>query len=196
MTQTMIEIAKEKDNGTFAKTGMRWAVSQYFNIDMNAPCVTEIVDTYLECIDNISFDKYLYGLHSGGRPVILTRKTLQKNYRDLLQVSDDLDTIVDLFMYLYDEEFYIDVISDCIFSTNLKELIGRQKLNFTGIAMEYERLCLLHEKELLTWEDIDSIVVILKAYGYDIDKDYKYRTADIYETASNIEERLNQIFGL
>ena len=196
MTPSMIENAKEKDDGTFAKIGMRWAVSQYFNINMNAPCITEIVDTYLECIDNISFDKYIYGLYSGGRPVIFTREKLQNQYADLLVVSNDLEYITDLFMYLYDEEFYIDESTDCIYSTNFKNNIDRVKLNFTGIAMEYERLCVLCENEILSSDKLDTIIECITLYGYDIEKDYKYQSDDIYETASNIIERLNQVFGL
>lgn len=195
MTSTMIEIAKEKDNGVFAKLGMRTYVAQYFNVPITAPCVLEIVDTYLECIDNIDFDKYVYGLYSRGRPIILTRDTLQSLYSDLLNVSDDLETIVDLFMYLYDKEFWIDYQSDCIYSTNFKDF-DRCKLNYVGICMEYERLCTIYEFTELTWKDIDSMVQIMNEYGYDIEKDYDYRTDDIYKTADNIIERLQQIFYL
>ena len=195
MTPTMIEIAKEKDDGTFAKLGMKKYTANWFNVDINAPCVTEIIDTYLECIDNIDYDKYVYGLYSGGRPIILTREVLQKEYKDLLDVSDDLETIIDLFMYLYEKEFYADLISDCIYCTNFKDF-ERKPLNYVGIAMEFERLCVLHEKEMLSWSDIDSLVECLFEYGYDIEKDYEYRTNDVYETAYIIEERLNQIFAL
>ena len=62
--------------------------------------------------------------------------------------------------------------------------------------MEFERLCTKHNLELLTWHDIDVMVEILSEYGYDIEKDYKYRTNDVFETASNIEERLETIFPL
>ena len=195
MTPTMIEVAKAKDNGVFAKLGMRTYIAQYFNVPITAPCVLEIVDTYLECIDNIGFDRYIYGLYSGGRPVILTREELQKEYKDLLDVSDDLETVIDLFMYLYDKEFYADLKSDCIYCTNFKDF-KRKPLNYVGIAMEFERLCVLHEKEMLTWYDIDSLIECLIEYGYDIEKDYDIRTNDVYETASNIEERLQEVFLL
>lgn len=195
MTPTMIEIAKEKDDGTFAKLGMKKYTANWFNVDINAPCVTEIIDTYLECIDNIDYDKYVYGLYSGGRPIILTREVLQKEYKDLLNVSDDLEIIIDLFMYLYEKEFYADLISDCIYCTDFKDF-ERKPLNYVGICMEYERLCTIYELTELTWKDIDSMVQIMNEYGYDIEKDYDYRTDDIYETADNIIERLQQIFYL
>ena len=60
--------------------------------------------------------------------------------------------------------------------------------------MEVERLITLHERKVLTWEDIDESVELLKKYGYDINQDDSYRTDELYETASNIEERLDQIF--
>lgn len=195
MSKTMIEIAKAKDDGRFAKMGMRDYIAKWFNMDYNSPCLLEIVDTYLECIDNISFDKYVYGLYLGGRPVILTNEDLQTSYQDLLHVSNDLEKIADLFMYLYDKEFYVDKISNCLWSTNYTDF-NRKKLNFLGIAMEYKRLCTLHEKEMLDWYDIDSLIECLIEYGYDIEKDYDIRTNDVYETASNIEERLQEVFLL
>ncbi|WP_461463656.1 hypothetical protein [Methanobrevibacter sp.] len=195
MSATMVEIAKEKDNGTMAKTGMRWVVAQWFNIDMNAVVVTEIVDTYLECINNISIGKWLYGLYSHGRPMIFTCDDLKSSFSDLLMVSDDLDMIADLFMYLYEQEFYVCHDSKCIFSTNFKDF-KRKPLDFIGIVKEYERLCTLHSVEMLTWNDIDSLVECLNKYGYDIEKNYKIRTDDVYETAIRIEERLQQVFLL
>ena len=93
MSKTMIEIAKAKDDGSFAKMGMRDYIATWFNIDYNSPCLLEIVDTYLECIDNISFDKYVYGLYLGGRPFIITRQDLETSYKDLLHVSDDLEVV-------------------------------------------------------------------------------------------------------
>ena len=191
----MIEVAKKKDNGTFAKMGMRDFLGNWFDLDYNSPCLIEIIDTYLECIDDISFEDYVFGLYSGGKPMILTKKDLKKSYKDLLYVSDNLEIIADLFMYLYDEEFFVDKISDCIWSTSYNAF-ERKKLNFIGIAMEYERLCTLHEKEMLNWCDIDSLIECLIEYGYNIEKDYKIRTNDIYETALNIEERLKEIFLL
>ena len=44
--------------------------------------------------------------------------------------------------------------------------------------------------------DIDSLIDCLIEYGYDIEKDYDIRTNDVYETASNIEERLQEVFLL
>ena len=196
MTNKMFNIAKEKDtDGKFAKLGMREYVATWFNININAPAVLEIVDTYLECIDAVDLDTWIYGLYHGGKPTILKREDLETSYKDLLHVSDDLEVIVDLFMYLYDKEFYVDKISDCIWSTNYTEF-NRKKLNFLGVAMEYERLCTLHSKEMISQYDIDSLIECLIEYGYDIEKDYNIRTSDVYETASNIEERLREVFLL
>ena len=194
----MFEIAKEKDNGEFAKIGMKQYIAKQFDVDIDLPCVEEIVDTYLEFVGNISFDKYVNGLYQNGRPVILTRETLQNEYKDLLKVSDDLETIADLFIYLYDEEVYVDKTSDCIYSTNFKDCGGnRTELNFMGISMMFERLYLLYEIQILNWEDIDYIVESLFRYGYYIKADYEeYDTENVYETGGNIQKRLSKIFGL
>ena len=194
----MFDIAKKKDDGRFAKLGMREYCSSYFGVkNPNAECVNYIVDTYLECIDNIEFDTWLDGTNYPTRPIIFTRVDLECFFSDLLVVSKDLEIIIDLLMYLYDQEFWIDKTNDCIYACEYNDkLISRQKLNFIGIAMEFERLCTKHELEQLTKQDIDDVVEILNEYGYDIEKDYKYHASDIYDTAYNIEERLQQIFGL
>ena len=190
----MIEIAKTKDNGTMAKIGMKFYCSKFFGINnIYAESVNYIVDTYLECIDNISFIDWINGRYER-RPVILKEKDLKFLFKDLMDCSQNLEMITDLFMYLYNQEFWVDYNNECIYCTEYTLKDNRTKLNFTGIAMEFERLCVLHEKELLEWSDIDSMVYCLSAYGYDIAKDYDYRTNDLYETAENIEERLNQIF--
>ena len=120
---------------------------------------------------------------------------LESNYSDLLMVSDDLHVIVDLFLHLYGQKFLVDDNADCIYSTELKNF-NRRKLNYIGIMMELERLTTLHERNVLTWEDIDESVELLNKYGYDINQDNSYRTDDLYETAANIEERLNLIFNI
>ena len=194
MTNKMFNIAKEKDtDGKFAKLGMREYVATWFNININAPAVLEIVDTYLECIDDIEFDTWIMGTHKDSRPIILTRTDLECHFADLLSYSNELETIINLFMYLYDQEFWIDEVNDCIYCTEYT-LEARHRLNHVGIAMEYERLCTMHENELLAWGYIDDVVENLNEYGYDIGRDYKYKTKDLYETAENIEERLQQVF--
>lgn len=197
MSKTMIEIAKQKDDGSFAKMGMRQYCADWFNVPYMSECTEYIVDTYLECIDEDDFDTWIKGLSTKhNRPFIIKREELEHSYKDLLQVSDDLNIIVDLFMYLYDKEFFVDELTDCIYSTDYTHDYNRKKLNFIGIAMEYERLCTLHSKEMLSWYDIDSLVDCLIEYGYDIEKDYDIRTNDVYETALNIEERLQEVFLL
>lgn len=62
MPETMIEIVKEKDDGRFVKLSMRVSFAAWFDINHNSPCITYIVDYYLKNINNISFDKYIYGL--------------------------------------------------------------------------------------------------------------------------------------
>lgn len=194
MTDKMFDIAKKKDDGRFAKLGMRDYCSTWFGIkNVNAKSVNYIVDTYLECIDDIEFDTWIMGTHKDSRPIILTRTDLECHFADLLSYSNELEAIINLFMYLYDQEFWIDEANDCIYCTEYT-LKARHRLSYVGIAMEYEKLCTMHENELLTWEYIDSVVEILNEYGYDIKKDYKFKTFDLYETASNIEERLQEIF--
>ena len=188
--------AKEKDKeGKYARIGMEAICALWFNIEKrNSACVKAIVDDYLE---NVNMDFFMW-IRCGSpkrTPIILKRNYLESNYSDLLMVSNDLHVIADLFLHLYGIEFFVDYDCDCIYSTEFKHF-NRRKLNYVGIMMEVERLITLHERKVLTWEDIDESVELLKKYGYDIDQDDSYRTEDLYETATNIEERLDLIFKI
>lgn len=197
MKNKMFNIAKEKDDGKFAKLGMKEYVATWFDIDINAPAVLQIVDTYLEYVDTISFDTWINGLCYETKPIILKRDDLEASYKDLLYVSDNLEVIADLFMYLYDEKFYVDEISDCIWSTSYAGFDrGRKKLDFISIAMEYERLYTLASIEILCWHDVYTLIDCLNEYGYNM-KDYDVISGnDVYETAYNIQERLEEVFLL
>lgn len=59
MSKTMIKIAKQKDDGSFAKMGMMQYCADWFNVPCMSKCTEYIVDTYLECIDEDSFDTWL-----------------------------------------------------------------------------------------------------------------------------------------
>lgn len=196
MTNQMLDIAKSKDNGRFAKMGMKKYCAWWFGIrNPDNTSVEYLVDTYLECIDNINFEDWLKG-NDYSRPVIFTPEHLQYYFSDLLSFSTSLNAIVDLFMYLYNQEFWIDGAGNCIYCTEytLKE---RNKLNYVGIAMEYERLCTILEFEQLAWKDIDTMVECLYQYGYDIETDWEYLDEnDVYATAHNIIDRLQQVFAL
>ena len=191
------EVANEKDDGTFAMYGMKKYLSECSNIYpyMNAECVNYIVETFLECIDSVDFLTWLKQGNDDGKPMIITRKMLQKDFQDLLVVSEDLESIRDLFMYLYDIEIWIDKEMDCLYTTMWNiSTVYRKKLNFIGIAMETERLATLREHQIINWNDIDSFVECITEYGYDINNDYKYKTDDINETADTILERMGQVF--
>lgn len=186
--------AKEKDKeGKYARIGMEAMCSLWFNIEeTNSQCVKDIIDDYLE---TVNMDLFMWLRHGNGErePVIFKRDYLKRNCSDLLMVSKDLQIIADLFLSLYGQKFFVDYKCDCIYSTEFNPFV-RRKLNYVGIMMEVERLITLQERKVLSWEDIDESVELLEKYGYDINQDDSYRTDELYETANNIEERLDQIF--
>ena len=192
----MQEIAHERDNGRYAKLGMMHECASYFNVDFNAECVLYIVDTYLECIKGYTFFDWIRGGSPSAKVMVMNKQYLQENFNDLLSYSDDLETLSDLFMYLYDQEMWIDHKANVLYSTTFNlSLKNRKKLNYIGIMMELERIFTLQEFEIITWQDIDTFVECLYEYGYDIDKDYNYREDNEYDTVNNIVDRLDQIFG-
>ena len=188
--------AKQKDKeGKYARIGMEAMCSLWFNIEeTHSISVKAIIDDYLETV-NVDLFFWLRNGDGQRAPVIFKRDYLENNYNDLLYVSDDLQTIADLFLHLYGIKFFVDYECDCIYSTEFRDF-NRRKLNYVGIMMEVERLITLQERKVLTWEDIDESVELLKKYGYDINQNNSYRTDDLYETADNIEEQLNLIFNI
>lgn len=189
------KMAKEKDNGKYAVLGMMYQCASYFNVDIHSECVKYIVETYLECINTFDFFEWIRGANPQEKVIVMDKEYLKENFNDLLSYSEDLEVLSDLFMYLYDQELWIDEYEQVLYSTTFNLSFNhRKRLNYIGIAMEYERLYTLKEHEIVGWKDVDSFIECVWEYGYDMDKDYKYRTEDINETVDNIIERMQQIF--
>lgn len=56
----MNRIAKQKDeNGKFAKIGMQKTLADKWQVDTHSECVEYTVDTFLECVDTMSFEEYI-----------------------------------------------------------------------------------------------------------------------------------------
>lgn len=165
----MIKYTQEKTNATYD-------VAEY------------IVDTYDECIDDIGFKEFIED-----KVLVLNRDVLQKDFDDLMITTstDDLSFVAELMAMLNIGEFY-EWENECIFTTLLekgdKEKIkNRQKINYIGICMEYERLTTLVEFEIVQDKDVKDCKEIMLQYGVDIQNCI---------TAYDVIDRLNQLFGL
>lgn len=196
--KTQMQLAKQKDDGRLALVGMKEVCATWFNIKepiINSVCVSEIVNYYLENDFHYDFFDWIRGGITPSSPIVYKRDYLEESFSDLLKLSNDLQIIADLFFHLYGVKFFADYGTDCIYCLESK-FYNRRELNYDGIMVEVERLSNLREKKILDWEDIDESVELLNKYGYDINQDDSYSSDDLYETASNIEERLNQIFNI
>lgn len=151
-----------------------------------------IVDTYNECIDNMSFENYIKD-----KVMVLNKEDLEKDFDDLLMTTPiyNLAFVAELMAMLNIGEFY-EMNNECIFTTLLnkgdKEKIrNRKKINYIGICMEYERLATLVEHEIDTHKDVVDCVAILDEYGFQVfNGEWKGCTAD------DVLDRVNQVFGL
>lgn len=191
------KMAKEKDNGKYAVLGMMHQCASYFNVPIYSECVSYIVDTYLECIDDFDFLEWIRGANQQEKVVVMDKEYLKENFNDLLSYSEDLEVLQDLFMHLYNQEVWIDRNEQVLYSTVFNMSIeNRNKFNYIGIAMEYERLATLREYGINKWSDINNFVESVFFYGYDIEEDYEYSTDNLDETTDNIIERMQQIFSL
>lgn len=55
----MKELAKERDDGTYALLGMMHQCSSYLNINIHSKCVLYLIDTYLHNIGYCTFFEWL-----------------------------------------------------------------------------------------------------------------------------------------
>lgn len=193
----MKEIAKQKDDGKYAKLGMMYDCASYFNVEITSECVLYIVETFLECIDTFNFFDWIRGADPYEKVIVMDKNFLKENFSDLLSFSEDLDTLSDLFMYLYNQDVWVDHYEKVLYSTVFDlSLKNRTRFNYVGIVAELERLCTLNEKKIIKWEDIDRFVENTKKYGYDIESDYDYKGDDVQSTVDIITDRMEQVFGL
>lgn len=200
------ELAHQKDDGSLVIYGMKQYLSICSNLFpfKNAECINYIVETFLECIDSVDFHTWLKQGNDDGRPIIITREMLQKDFKDLLMVSEDLEIISDLFMYLYNVNMWIDREMDCLYTTMFDiDYNNRKKLDFIGIVHHYERISTIMEYNQAKWSDIYDTIESIELCGYDIKSDYKYIYTDsddeeenINKTIDIIRERLQQVFLL
>lgn len=185
----MNKIAKEKDtDGFYAKMGMRIILANLWGVEMYSECVRYTVDTYLECVDTMSFGEYT--------KTIKTYK--EEDVKDLSNFGS-LNNIVDALMYIYGIEIFVDNENNLLYTTEKEhtdKMNNRKKLNYIGIVMELERLCILYEEERITENDIEVFIEILSEYGFDIEETYDYKETTVQDTAITIIDRMNQIFSL
>lgn len=184
----MFEIAKEKDNGFFAKIGMQKTLADKWQVDTYSECVEYTVDTFLECVDTMTFEEYIETVEIYE----------EEDVKDLSNFGS-LNNIVDGLMYIYGIEIFVDSKNNLLYTTEKEytdKMNNRRKLNYIGIVMELERLCILSEEERVTENDIEVFIEILSEYGFDIKETYDYKKSTVQDTAITIIDRMNQIFSL
>lgn len=185
----MNKIAKEKDaDGFYAKIGMRTILANLWGVETYSECVKYTVDTYLECVDTMSFGEY-------------TKTIATYEREDVADLSNfgSLNNIVDALMYLYGIEIFVDTENNLLYTTEKEytdKMNNRRKLNYIGIVMELERFCILCEEERVTENDIEVLIEILSEYGFDIEDTYDCKGKTVQDTAITIIDRMNQIFSL
>ena len=186
---SMETIAKAKDHsGIFAKIGMKTVLADYWNVHIYSECVEYTVDTFLECVDSMSFTDYI-------ETVQVYRK---EDFIDLAEFGS-LDNITDALMYIYGIEVFCDITNNLLYTTEKEytdKMNNQKKLNYIGILIETEKLAVLYENNIVTQKDIDIYLEILDNYGFDIEETYDCREPTVRDTAGTILDRINQIFGL
>ena len=184
----MNKIAKEKDtDGFYAKIGMRIILANLWGVEMYSECVRYTVDTYLECVDTISFGEYTR-----------TIKTYEGDDIKDLSNFGNLNNIANALMDIYDIEIFVDTENNLLYTTEREQtdkMNNRKKLNYIGIAMESERLSVLCEEERVQENDIEIFIEILEQYGFNIEEAYDYKKSTVQDTAIAIIETINEIFN-
>lgn len=104
---SLIEKAKEKDNGFFARIGMQKTLADIWGVDTNSECVEYTVDTFLECVDSMTFPEYIetIGVYK------------KEDLRDLIEFGfNDLEEIYN-GLYVYGIDVFIDIKNNLLYTT-------------------------------------------------------------------------------
>ena len=133
---------KKKDNDTYVKLGMMYQCASYFNIDIDSECVLNIVNTYLQHINDCTFLEWIRGCHPSEKVVVMNKAYLKEFFNDLLTFSDDLNVLSNLFMNLYGQAITVDerekVLYTTTFNLSLKKRKSLKEIMFDDICNLYK----------------------------------------------------------
>lgn len=159
----------------YIKKGMCQFVESYCGIHKDTAHLTEasiyIVDTYFECIDDISFEQWIKQGNDNGMPYIFDEYTFKYEFESVfntdLSLSKKVHIINELYFNgnLYWE--YLDVGTNYFYTTQYKEelLHGVDNFNHVGCLMEAERLLTkMQIIDNLSDNDVQSSVEVINHY--------------------------------
>lgn len=164
-----IKNAKEKDvSGEFALMGMDlYLLSQmdeYFDInDINnidvANAVAYCVDTFVEYIDDISFEEWVKNGNENGKPVIMPYWAFVKQFSEIAENNVTIKSMIDDIASIYDIDFFTnDFFNEedaIIYTTMYKDY---KKIDNKSIAIAMERLMTLVEFEIDSESDKEEFI--------------------------------------
>lgn len=164
-----IKNAKERDTtGEFALMGMELyllaQMNEYFdineieNIDV-ANAVAYCVDTFVEEIDNISFEKWVKNGNESGRPIIMPYWAFKEQFSEIAENNVTIKSMIDDIASIYDIDFFTnDFFNEegaIIYTTMYKDY---KKIDNKSIAMAMERLMTLVEFEIDSESDKEEFI--------------------------------------
>lgn len=106
------KIAKQKDKtGSWAIIGMDKYVSDYFTISsLNSngnDAVAYITETYLECIDSVSFKEWIKNGNEDGKVMILDETDFKRMYSEINAINVTTQGMIDDIATYYDCEWWV-----------------------------------------------------------------------------------------
>lgn len=104
--------AKEYDKtGEWAIQGMDSYIASYFGIrysdDNGMDAVQYITETYLECIESVSFKKWIHTGNEDGKVMILKENEFKYKYSEIFQISESLQDAIENIEMLYGCEWWM-----------------------------------------------------------------------------------------
>lgn len=165
-----IKNAKERDkNGEFALMGMDLhlflSMNRYFdipdfsNVDvMNA--VAYCVDTFIEEINDISFEEWVKNGNEDGRPMIMPYWAFKRQFSEIAENNVTIESMIDDIASIYGIEFwtndFFEEYDAIIYTTMYKD--DYKKIDNKTIAMAMERLMTLVEFEIDSESDREEFI--------------------------------------
>lgn len=187
-----IKNAKARDTtGEFALMGMELyllaQMNKYFdineieNIDV-ANAVAYCVDTFVEEINDISFEEWVKNGNESGRPIIMPYWAFKEQFSEIAENNVTIKSMIDDIASIYDIDFFTnDFFNEedaIIYTTMYKDY---KKIDNKSIAMAMERLMTLVEFEIDSESDKEEFIASINLAMNNYLENYKTDKMTTYE---------------
>lgn len=197
------KLAKEYDkNGEWAIRGMDSFIAQYFNIkpyscsgcEINSVQAIEyITETYLECIDSVSFEEWITKGNDDGQVLILDEYHFKEKYSEIFEINQSLQGAIDDIAILYDCEWWSFGMGEYeptyLVTTTYKP--NYNKLNIIEVHKAMSVFCTLFDNwDEVTTEERENFIRDINKATNNLFDNYKIKEMSNFELIETVSLKL------